>query len=137
MITNEEKNIIDTLKKQIECDAIKLSQERFDILVDYIYKNEDGYKELLWRLCGSYEDSKLNFNKVIDIYVDTKDADYLAELINYVPDSLDYQYLVDKLIGLNDKEFYYNFRENFWPMIHDCIDYYYEKQLESFYNKED
>ena len=135
-INKHEKEILEVLKKDLGCDVPKLSQDRFNNLVDYIVNNEKEYDELLWRLCGCYDESGLNFNKIVDIFIDSRNAYYLAELICFVSDSLDYQHIVDKMIEINDKEFYYCFTRNFWSMIHSYFDYYYEKQMEDFYNKE-
>ena len=135
-ITIEEKEIIKYLKNNLDYELPTLTQDRFDNLVDYIIANEESNKELLWRLCGNYDESTLNFNKVIDYYIDLRDDGYLAELISYMGDSLDYQHLVNKMIEINDKEFYQIFVKNYWSMIYGIIDYYYEKQLEDFYNQE-
>ncbi len=106
MITNLEKEIIENLKKFLNYDAPKITQEQFDNMVDYIMEKEvieKNPKELVWRLCGCYED--LNFNKVIDLFVDSKDSYYTSELVSYVDGNLDQEYLTKKLISTNDLKF--------------------------------
>lgn len=97
MISNIEKEIIEKLKKVLGYDAPKITQEQFDNIVDYIMKNETtggNPKELVWRLCGCYEG--FNFNKVIDIFVESKDSYYTSELVSYVDGNLDQEYLTKK-----------------------------------------
>ena len=104
-ITNEEKQIIETLKKHLWYNAPYITQERFDNLVDYVMSYETGGnpKELIWRLCGCYDG--FNFNKVIDIFVDSKEYYYTSELVCFVRGNLDQEYLVNKLIDTNDLDF--------------------------------
>lgn len=106
MISNLEKEIIEKLKTCLGYDAPKITQEQFDNMVDYIMKNETkggNPKELVWRLCGCYKG--FNFNKVIDLFVDSKDAYYTSELVSYVDGNLDQDYLVKKMIKTNDLNF--------------------------------
>jgi len=106
MISNLEKEIIEKLKKVLWYDVPKITQEQFDNMVDYIVKTETkgGHpKELVWRLCGCYEG--LNFNKVIDLFVDSRDAYYTSELVSYVNGNLDQKYLTKKMIETSDLKF--------------------------------
>lgn len=106
MITKQEQEIIEKLKKCIGYDAPSITQNQFDNMVNYIMKNETAWgnpKELVWRLCGCYEG--LNFNNVIDIFVDTRDAYYVSELVSYVDGNLDQEYLAKKMIETDDLNF--------------------------------
>jgi len=106
MLTEKEKEIIEKLKEVLGYDAPEITQEQFNNIVDYIMQNEtDGGhpKELVWRLSGCYEN--LNLNKVIDIFVDSRDAYYTSELVSYVAGNLDQEYLVNKMINTNDLKF--------------------------------
>lgn len=106
MINKQEQEIIEKLKKCIGYDAPSITQNQFDSMVNYIMKNKTtvvNSKELLWRLCGCYEG--LNFNNVIDIFVDTRDAYYVSELVSYVDGNLDQEYLAKKMIETNDLDF--------------------------------
>lgn len=109
MLSKEEIEIIEKLKKCLVYDAPPLSQLRFDSIVDYIINNSAIYtnpKELIWRLCGCYEG--LNFNKVIDLFVDSKDSFYTSELVCFVNGNLDQKYLVKKMIETNDLKYINN-----------------------------
>lgn len=105
MISNIEKDIIENLKIDIGYEGPKITQEQFDNMVDYIIEKEKSYnpKELIWRLCLCYEG--LNFNKVVDIFVDSRDSYYISELVSCVDGNLDQEYLVTKMIETNDYEF--------------------------------
>ena len=106
MISKQEQEIIEKLKKCIGYNAPAITQNQFDNMVKYIIENETtggNPKELIWRLCGCYEG--LNFNNVIDIYVDTRDAYYISELVSFVDGNLDQEYLANKMIGTKDLEF--------------------------------
>lgn len=106
MISQDEKAIIEKLKTCLGYDAPPITQQQFDNMVEYIMKFETkggNPKELIWRLCGCYEG--LNFNKVIDIFVDTRDSYYTSELVSYVNGNLDQKYLVKKMIETNDLKY--------------------------------
>lgn len=105
-ISSEEKNIISILNKSLFCDDIQLSQVDFDNLVEYIMEDESiniDPKELVWRLCNSCEG--LNFNKVIDFYVDSRDYYYTSELVCIMDKISDQEYLVNKMIETSDLDF--------------------------------
>lgn len=106
MITDLEIDIIEKLRNDIGYEGPKISQKQFDDLVDYVMNIKDesyNKKEIIWRLCGCYEG--LNFNKVIDIFIDSRDSFYVSELVSYVDGNLDQDYLVDKMIKTNDLNF--------------------------------
>ena len=50
MITEEEKEIIETLKHTLGYDAPHITQEQFDNIVDYMMKNETEY----WLIQGMH-----------------------------------------------------------------------------------
>lgn len=105
MITDIEKDIIENLKKDIGYEGPKIDQQQFDNMVDYIIKEEKNFniKELIWRLCLCYEG--LNFNKVVDIFIDYRDSYYISELVSCVDGNLDQEYLVTKMIETDDLKF--------------------------------
>lgn len=103
MLTDEELDIIDKLKKHLGYNAPRITQEQFDNIVEYVIQNEKKSHEILWRLCGSYEG--YNFNKVVDIFVDSKDSYYISELVSYVNGKLDQEYLTKKMLGTKDVDF--------------------------------
>lgn len=137
MIAEKEKGIIETLKTVLGYDAPEITQEQFDNMVNYIMENEtqDGNpKELIWRLCGCYED--LNFNKVIDIFVDSRDAWYTSELVSYVDGNLDQEYLVKKMIETNDLKFIDEVMSNAGNAMMYSLDEKYLNDIRNFYNRE-
>ena len=106
MISDFEKDIIENLKNDLGFEGPKITQEQFDMMVDYIINDmNDNYNkhELIWRLCGCYEG--FNYNNVIDIFVSSSDSYYISELVFYVEGKIDQEYLVNKMIETNDIEF--------------------------------
>lgn len=106
MISQFERDIIETLKRCIGYDAPLITQQQFDEMVEHIINNETtggNYKELLWRLCGCYVE--LNFNKVIDDFVDNRDYYYTSELVSFVHGNLDQEYLTNKMLATDDVDF--------------------------------
>lgn len=135
MISSLEKEIIEKLKKVLGYDAPLITQEQFDNMVDYImnYETKGGNpKELVWRLCGCY--SKLNLNKVIDLFVDSKDAHYTSELVSYVNGHLDQEYLTKKLIATNDLKFINETMSFFNNAMLNNLEEKYIEQIRCFYN---
>ena len=135
MINEKEKEIIEKLKKVLGYDVPEITQEQFDNMVDYIMQNETeggNPKELIWRLSGCYED--LNLNKVIDIFVDTKDAYYTSELVSYVAGNLDQEYLTKKMINTNDLKFIDEAMSNCGNAMMYSLDEKYLNEIRDFYN---
>lgn len=135
MITEKEKEIIEKLKRTLGYDVPEITQEQFDNMVDYIMQNETeggNPKELIWRLSGCYED--LNLNKVIDIFVDTKDAYYTSELASYVGGNLDQEYLTKKMIDTNDLKFIDEAMSNCGNTMMYSLDEKYLNEIRDFYN---
>ena len=73
----------------------KLSQEEFDRLVKVGIEHSE--KEWLWRLAFNYDDKGINFDRIVDYYIEVKDAYYLSELISAVGRSLDIDFIIDKI----------------------------------------
>ena len=133
MISTQEKEIIEKLKKVIGYDAPQITQNQFDNMIDYIIKNEaieENPKELVWRLCGCYEN--LNFNKVIDFFVDSKDAYYVSELVTYVGDNLDQKYLTEKMLETNNLEFINNAMSYCGNAMSYSLDQKYIEEIRDF-----
>lgn len=135
MITEKEKEIIEKLKRVLGYDVPEITQEQFDNMIDYIMQNETeggNPKELIWRLSGCYED--LNLNKVIDIFVGTKDAYYTSELVSYVGGNLDQEYLTKKMIDTNDLKFIDEAMSNCGNAMMYSLDEKYLNEIRDFYN---
>ena len=77
----------------------KLTQEEFDKLVKVGMEKDE--RELLWRLAFNYEGSKINFDDIVDYFIEKKDGYYLAELISAVGECLNIDRIIDKI---DDKE---------------------------------
>lgn len=133
MIGEKEKEIIEKLKKTLGYNVPEITQEQFDNMVDYIMKTEteDGNpKELVWRLSGCYEE--LNLCKVIDVFVESKDAYYTSELVSYVDGNLDQEYLVNKMIKTNDLKFINDALSYCGKAMEYCLEEKYLKQIKDF-----
>ena len=76
-----------------------LTQEEFDKLVKVGIEKDE--REWLWRLAFNYEERKLNFDLIVNYYIDKKDGYYISELISAVGKHLNIDNIIDKI---NDKE---------------------------------
>ena len=76
-----------------------LDQEEFDKLVKVAIEKDE--REYLWRLAFNYEKRNMNFDKIVDYFIEVKDAYYLCELISAVGECLDIDKMIDKI---TDKE---------------------------------
>ncbi len=133
-MTDIELNIIETLKHSLGFDAPEITQEQFDKIVSYIMENETeggNPKELVWRLCGCYIGK--NFNKVIDIYIEKRDAYYLSELVSYVDGQLDQEYLTKKMIETKDLKFIDEAMSNCNNAMANILDEKCFKEIRDFY----
>ncbi len=100
-----EKEIIEKLKNEMILDNPPvINQIQFDLLVDKLIKNDE--KELMWRLCGSY--NGYNFNKVIEYFIKEKDSYYLEKLVCFTGGELDQKFMVEKMLETQDKLFIRN-----------------------------
>lgn len=77
----------------------QLTQEEFESLVQVGI--EQDKREWLWRLAFNYEKSNINFDSIVDYFIEKKDGYYLAELICAIGECLDIDVMIDKI---NDKE---------------------------------
>lgn len=138
MITEKEKEIIEKLKQTLGYDAPQITQKQFDNIVDYIMQNEleSGYsKELLFRLSGCYE--ILNLKKVIDIFVDSRDAYYTSELVSYVDGNLDQEYLITKMLDTNDLKFINDAMTNCGNAMKYSLEEKYLNKIRDFCNSKE
>lgn len=78
---------------------VPLKQEDFDRLVK-IAKEKDE-REWLWRLAFNYEGKGINFDEIVNYFIDKKDGFYLGELISAVGKYLNIDSIIDKI---NDRE---------------------------------
>ncbi len=76
-----------------------LSQEEFDKLVKAGIEKDE--RESLWRLAFNYDRSKINFDTIVDYFINQKDGYYLSELISAVGNCLNIDSIIEKI---NDKE---------------------------------
>ena len=77
----------------------QLNQEEFESLVKIGIEYDE--REWLWRLAFNYENRKINFESIVDYFIEMKDGYYLAELISAIGECLDINIIIDKI---NDKE---------------------------------
>lgn len=77
----------------------QLTQEEFESLVQVGI--EQDKREWLWRLAFNYEKSNINFDSIVDYFIEKKDGYYLAELVCAIGECLDIDAMIDKI---NDKE---------------------------------
>ena len=93
----------------------QFSQEEFDRLVKVGIEHDK--REWLWRLAFNYEFSKMNFDKIVDYYIEKKDAYYLSELISAVGECLNIDDIINKL---NDIDII-KYLVNNYPVIKDHV----------------
>lgn len=84
----------------------QLSQEKFEKLVKVGIENDE--REWLWRLAFNYERRNINFDLIVDYFINVKDGYYLAELISAVGECLDIDSIIDKI---TDKELIKDLKE--------------------------
>lgn len=72
-----------------------LTQEEFDKLVKVGIENDE--REWLWRLAFNYEGHKMNFDNIVDYFINKKDGYYLAELISAVSECLNIDSIIDRI----------------------------------------
>ncbi len=77
----------------------KLSQEEFNKLVKVGIEKDE--REYLWRLAFNYENKNINFDEIVNYFIEKKDVYYLSELICAVGHCLNIDSMIDKI---NDKE---------------------------------
>ena len=81
----------------------QIDQEAFDDMVEVGIKEDK--REALWRLAFNYDFKGMNFNRIVDYFILKRDVYYLMELVCAVQESLDMDYLIDKVLETKDKEF--------------------------------
>lgn len=81
----------------------QINQDTFDEMVEIGIK--DDMREALWKLAFNYEFKDMNFNAIVDYFILKRDVYYLMELVCAVQESLDMDYLINKVIETYDKEF--------------------------------
>ena len=82
-----------------------LDQKTFDAVVDAAINSGKQSKEKCWRLAMNYENSDLNFDKIEDYLISTKDVWFVVEYMTGPIESIDYDRFICKIIDTNDKEF--------------------------------
>ena len=92
----------------------KIDQKIFDEMVEVGIKEDQ--RESLWRLAFNYEFKDIDFTNIVDYFILKRDYYYLTELISAVGHALDMDYLIDKVIKTEDKEFIANVLKDGKPM---------------------
>ena len=72
-----------------------LKQDEFERLVKVGIENDK--REWLWRLAFNYENRNINFDTIVDYFIDKKDGYYLAELISAVGECLNIDNIINKI----------------------------------------
>lgn len=131
-MTEEERNLISDLNNQgIIDNPILITQDRFDFILDELIK--DDLRGLMWRLCATYPN--YNYNKAVKYFIDKKDSWYIEELVCFVNGELDQEYLVDKMIETNDKDFIKDSLCLCGNCMEFCLEPYLLKKLYLFLEK--
>lgn len=73
----------------------KIDQDTFEKLVSA--GKEKDEREWLWRLAFNYEETGINFDSIVDYFIEVKDGYYLSELICAVGECLDIDSIMDKI----------------------------------------
>lgn len=73
----------------------QLTQEEFDSLVKEGISKDD--RESLWRLAFNYDNYEINLDKVLDYFIEVKDAYYIVELISAVREKVNIDAMIDKI----------------------------------------
>lgn len=76
-----------------------LNQKEFDRLVKVGIEKDE--REWLWRLAFNYEKRNINFDRIVDFFINKNDGYYLVELISAVGECLNIDSIIDKI---NDKK---------------------------------
>lgn len=84
----------------------EIDQSAFNELVNVGIENDD--REGLWRLAFNYFNKQKNFTKIIDYFIEKKDAYYLIELISAVDEDLNINEIINKVVATKDKNFVEN-----------------------------
>jgi len=106
----------------------QLSQEKFEKLVKVGIENDE--REWLWRLAFNYERRNINFDLIVDYFINVKDGYYLAELISAVGECLDIDSIIDKI---TDKELIKDLKEREYAICN----YVSEEQFNKLVSKLD
>jgi len=106
----------------------QLSQEKFEKLVKVGIENDE--REWLWRLAFNYERRNINFDLIVDYFINVKDGYYLAELISSVGECLDIDSIIDKI---TDKELIKDLKERKYAICN----YVSEEQFNKLVSKLD
>lgn len=130
MISNQEMQIIENLKKVLNYDASKITQKQFDNMINYIINQEESPKEIVWRLCECYE--YLHFNNVIDFFVNSKDAHYLSELCLYAKNDFNQKYLTKKLLETKNLKLIKDVMSKSGNLVNYYLDQKYVNEILSF-----
>ena len=102
-----------------------LTQEEFNKLVKAGIEKDE--REWLWRLAFNYENREINFDEIIDYFIDKKDGYYLSELISAIGNELNIDSIIEKI---NDKELIEDLKSRKDVIIDYLSDEQYNKLIE-------
>ncbi len=80
-----------------------LTQEGFDEIVEAGIKNNK--LEAVWRMAVNYNCKRLDFTKIEDYFIRVRDSYYLTELLSAVPEDLDRDSIIKKVLDTKDSKF--------------------------------
>ena len=82
-----------------------VNQKEFDELVEVAKKSSDS-KEKCFRLALNYQLYELNFQKIENYLIETRDAWYIAKYVSQIDNSCyDLDKIISKIISTNDKKY--------------------------------
>lgn len=81
----------------------QIDQEKFEKIVKAGIEKDE--REWLWRLALNYSKKEFDYSLIEDYYIKIKDDYYLTELICAVPDEIDINKIIKKVMDTNDEIF--------------------------------
>ena len=85
----------------------KITQKEFDEMVLIAIRNDE--REALWRLAFNYNQKDKDFSNIEDYFIEKRDGYYLTELLSAVPESLNKDKIIQKVMTTKDNDFINDF----------------------------
>lgn len=82
-----------------------INQKHFDLLVDEAIKTGKDARENCFRLAFNYNKCGYNLDKIVNYFIDLRDAWYLSEIISTNKEDLDMDKVIGKVISTHDTIF--------------------------------
>lgn len=83
----------------------KLDQKEFDAIVKEAINSGKDSKENCWRLAVNYQYDELNFDKIVEYLIQTRDSYYVVELVHTLFDVLNQDKIISSIIETRDRKF--------------------------------